>query len=153
MKTEFEHTTDTLVDQILSGVDPLVAAKIVAKMQLAARISEAIEEKGWKQKDFLAAVGRTNPSVASKWLSGTQNFTVETLVEIEQALGIRLLNLESAEADFQGPEPSIGAFYGQQSGSDGLPSLRNDAKIIDLKPMRWVVGASEENGFQHRKKA
>jgi hypothetical protein len=34
-------------------------------------------------------------SLISLWLSGTHNFTVETLVDIQQTLGISLLNVES----------------------------------------------------------
>lgn len=153
MKTESENSTDSLVDRLLKEVDPVEAAKIVAKMQLAAKIAEAIEEKGWKQKDFLAAVGRSNPSVASKWLSGNQNFTVETLVEIEQALGIRLLNLEIGEVNLEDPAPVVAAFFGQQSEGEGLPSLRKAAKVIDLKPKKLVVGQTWEPETYRQQKA
>jgi ribosome-binding protein aMBF1 (putative translation factor) len=51
------------------------------------------KSKGWKHKDLLSAIGKENSSIITKWLSGTHNFTVDTLVELEQALNIRLIDL------------------------------------------------------------
>lgn len=36
----------------------------------------------------------TCPSLVSKWLSGTHNFTIDTLTDIQRVLGIRLLDVE-----------------------------------------------------------
>jgi hypothetical protein len=41
--------------------------------------------------------GKTNPSEITRWLSSKQNFTVETLVDLEQALEIKLLDLGAAK--------------------------------------------------------
>lgn len=81
------------LDSLLDEITPIEQAKTDAKMILAARIADAMKAKNWKNKDLLAAVERNNPSVITKWLSGTHNFTVDTLVELENALGISLLNL------------------------------------------------------------
>ena len=62
-------------------------------MLLAAKIADAMKAKGWKNKDLLKAMGKNNPSEITKWLSGTHNFTVETLVELENVLNVKLLNL------------------------------------------------------------
>ena len=72
-----------------------------AKMLLAVRIADAMEARNWKNKDLLKAVGRDNPSVITKWLSGTHNFTTETLVEIGSALGISLLNLGEQRSELE----------------------------------------------------
>jgi len=45
----------------------------------------------------LSAIGKENSSIITKWLSGTHNFTVDTLVELEQALIIRLIDLSEPE--------------------------------------------------------
>ena len=90
MQKKLKRTVDSLLDEI----SPLEQAKTDAKMVLAARIADAMEARKWKRKDLLAAVGKMNPSVITKWLSGTHNFTVETLVELEDALGVSLLNLD-----------------------------------------------------------
>ncbi|MBK9509856.1 MAG: hypothetical protein IPO04_10505 [Cytophagaceae bacterium] len=40
------------------------------------------------------AVGIKNQSIITKWLSGTHNFTSDTLFDIQEAWGINLFNLE-----------------------------------------------------------
>ena len=92
MKPKFEK--QPILDQILSEISPAEQAKISAKMQLAARIDDAMQIKQWKNKDLMLAIGKTNPSEITRWLSGTHNFTVDTLIDLERVLEIRLLNVE-----------------------------------------------------------
>lgn len=89
------------LELLLDEFTPLEQAMTDAKMMIAVRIAEAMQAKQWKNKDLLAAVGKDNPSVITKWLSGTHNFTTETLVEIESALGISLLNLEEKKSEIE----------------------------------------------------
>ncbi len=49
--------------------------------------------KDWKKKDLADALGK-NPSVITKWLSGTHNFTSDTLADIGNVLHIDLLNIK-----------------------------------------------------------
>ena len=49
---------------------------------------------------------KKSPTVISEWLSGDRNFTVDTLVEIEDALGIRLLDVSVMTAITAGTEIS-----------------------------------------------
>ena len=93
MKTQ----NTNLIDDLLKEISPLEQAKTDAKMILAAKIDEAMKAKGWKSKDLLKAVEKENPSLVTKWLSGTNNFTVDTLVEIGNALDIQLLNIKERE--------------------------------------------------------
>ncbi len=73
----------------ISTKDSIRAEK---KMMLAAKIGDAIKAKGWKGKD-LAEELKKSPSEISKWLSGTHNFTTDTLWDIEQILNIDLIIL------------------------------------------------------------
>jgi ribosome-binding protein aMBF1 (putative translation factor) len=59
---------------------------------LAAKINSAIAEQGWSKFKFAQAL-KTKPSIISKWLSGTHNFTTDTLTDIQCLLEIELLNL------------------------------------------------------------
>jgi transcriptional regulator with XRE-family HTH domain len=93
-KTNLETYNSQIIDTLFDEIAPIEQEKIDKRMLLAAKIQDAIKAKGWKNKDFLEALGKDNPSIITKWLSGTHNFTTDTLVEIEHALGIRLLNLE-----------------------------------------------------------
>ncbi|MCU0401117.1 MAG: hypothetical protein MUE75_08935 [Algoriphagus sp.] len=81
-----------ILASLLSEIDPLEQAKTDAKMEIAAKIAQAMEAKKWKKKDLLQAVGKDNPSIITKWLSGTHNFTIDTLVELEKALSIQLIH-------------------------------------------------------------
>ncbi len=69
------------------------------KMLLAARIADAVKKKYRHRNDFAAAIGK-KPSEITKWLSGTHNFTAETLFEIERVLEIQLLTLEPKPASY-----------------------------------------------------
>lgn len=152
MKTEEHDLTGQLIDEILGGVDPSEAAKVVAKMQVAAKIADGIAQKGWSRKDFLASIGRDNPSVATKWLSGTHNFTMDTLVEIEQALGISLLNIEEVEP--RGLEPLYTVSASLLGGKPrSAPSILREAKIINLHSWGIQVGSPGFGEFDKQKKA
>ena len=85
---------NNLIDDLLKEISPLEQSKTDAKMIIAAKIDEAMKAKNWKKKDLLEAVGKVNPSIVTKWLSGTHNFTFDTLVDVGNALDIQLLNIK-----------------------------------------------------------
>lgn len=82
---------NTLLTSLLNEIDPLEQAKTDSKMEIAAKIDGAMKEKKWNKIDLLKAVRKSNPTGITKWLSGTHNFTTETLVELEHVLNIKLL--------------------------------------------------------------
>ncbi|MCF8381845.1 MAG: helix-turn-helix domain-containing protein [Bacteroidales bacterium] len=67
-------------------------------MLLAARIDLAMKDRGMKKGQLAKALGK-NPSEISKWLSGTHNFTTDTLWEIGDVLGVSFINLEKEMQD------------------------------------------------------
>ena len=87
------HITD-LIDSLLDSVSSEDSERIEKKMLMAAKIDDAIKAKGWKKKDLLDALGKDNQSIITKWLSGTHNFTMDTLIDLERILDISLLNLK-----------------------------------------------------------
>ncbi|RFS26362.1 XRE family transcriptional regulator [Chitinophaga silvatica] len=95
-KIEKKHkaTNKNLLDQMLSKITPAEQRRIDDKMNLAAAIIDALKEKGWKQKDLMEALESSSPSLISKYLSGTHNFTVDTLSDIGRVLGVNFLNFE-----------------------------------------------------------
>ncbi len=56
------------------------------------RIHSVLEQRGLKQKD-LALMLNKKESEISKWMRGTHNFTIETISEIENALGAPILQV------------------------------------------------------------
>jgi len=84
------HTSKTL-EKFFKEDNPLQYKKHAFKMVIAARIDDALKLKRMR-KNELATLMNKSSSEVSKWLSGTQNFTIETLIEIEHYLGIEILN-------------------------------------------------------------
>jgi len=88
-----ETYNDEAIDRLLSEITPEEQAKTDAKMLLAMKIADAMQAKGWNKTRLMKEMGKTNPSEITRWLSGTQNFTVDTLVDLERVLEIKLLDL------------------------------------------------------------
>lgn len=87
------------LEKILEEITPIEQAQTDARMQIAYLIANAMKDKGWKAKDLMQALGRNTPSLVTKWLSGTHNFTVDTLVELEEVLNIEILALDNEKID------------------------------------------------------
>lgn len=83
-----------LLDNLLAEITPEQQARTDRKMQISCIIDDAMKAKGYGKKQFADKVGR-KPSEITKWLSGTHNFTIETLSDIERVLSVRILNLSS----------------------------------------------------------
>ena len=84
----------TLLDELLAEITPEQQARTDRKMRIAVIIAEAMQAKGLGKKQFAEKVGR-KPSEITKWLSGTHNFTIETIADIERTLNVRILNLSN----------------------------------------------------------
>lgn len=82
-----------VIGNVLDGIDSNLEKRIEYRMRLASRIDDARIKMGWSKKDFAKKLTK-QPSEISKWLSGTHNFTSDTLSDIETVLGIHLLNIE-----------------------------------------------------------
>ena len=92
--------SSALVNQLLAETSPVEKAQISNRMTLATRLDDLIQAKGWNKSEFASKVGKS-PSEITKWLSGTQNFTIDTLTEIAVALKISIVEL------FAAPQPQI----------------------------------------------
>lgn len=58
------------------------------------RIYEILEEKGMSQKDLAEKLDKSEAEV-SKWMRGTHNFTISTIIKLECALGASILSVHS----------------------------------------------------------
>ena len=63
------------------------------KMLLAIKIADAIENKGYSKSKFAKKINKNNSEI-SKWISGTHNFTFDTLIMLEIERNIKLINSE-----------------------------------------------------------
>jgi ribosome-binding protein aMBF1 (putative translation factor) len=80
------------IQRIRATVSPESYARTYKQMAIAARIADGLEAKRWSKSEFAARMNQL-PSVITRWLSGTQNFTIDTLSDIEETLGIQLLTV------------------------------------------------------------
>lgn len=88
-----EGHTSKVLGALLKEISPKEQERTDNKMLLAAKIDEARKAKGWSQTKFAEEMGK-QPSEISKWLSGTHNFTSDTLWDIEEKLGIELISIK-----------------------------------------------------------
>ena len=82
-----KRTSNPLIKTILSEASPLKRMQNKNRVALACRIDDLIKEKGYNNTQFANKLNK-QPSVITKWLSGTHNFTMETLDEIAYFLGV-----------------------------------------------------------------
>lgn len=62
------------------------------KKLIAETIKEILSIRGLQRHEF-AVLLNTQPSCVTKWLSGTHNFTLQTLLEIEKQLNCTLISV------------------------------------------------------------
>lgn len=79
---------------ILARIKLEQRARTFKQMVIAVRIADAFDAKGWSKSEFATRMNQ-QPSVITRWLSGTQNFTIDTLSDIEEMLGVQLLVTDS----------------------------------------------------------
>ena len=82
----------TIIDSIKKRISPSEKKKAESKMMLALKIKEAMVKKGLSNTKFAELMSKNNLSQVTKWLSGTHNFTHDTLVEIGEVLDETFIN-------------------------------------------------------------
>lgn len=90
-KTARTHTSEVL-DDFFSVKDKKQYDKTEKNMRLAVRIEEAMKKNGYNKVQFAQAM-QVQPSMVTRWLSGTHNFTLDTLYDIEKFLSICIVNV------------------------------------------------------------
>ena len=91
MKMVNKRKATGVLGQMITEVDPVKLAKTRNRMIVAAKIADAMKAKNLNQKQFAKLMGRPESEI-SDWLSGDRNFTIDTLFDIGQALGITFLS-------------------------------------------------------------
>ena len=76
----------------LKEIDPKVRHRVRYKMKLAAKIDDLRLARKLNKSTFATEIGQ-EPSVITKWLSGTHNFTADTLSEIAFFFGVETIDV------------------------------------------------------------
>ena len=79
-----------VLTEILSSITEEDRRRSRDRMIIAIKIADALEAKNLSQKTFAKLMGKSESEI-SEWLSGNRNFTVDTLSDISDCLGICLL--------------------------------------------------------------
>ena len=86
----------SIIDARRMQVNPEVRLRVDLSFQIVDRIYEILQAKGLRQKDLAQRLGKKEAEI-SKWMRGTHNFTIDTLVSIEHALGELILQVVHAK--------------------------------------------------------
>ncbi len=97
MKKMARSYQSAIIDDFIALENPELTAIVEKKMRLAAKIYDSMQAQNISNKVFAECL-HVSPSLVTKWLSGQHNFTVDTLVRIEQVLDIELINSEKIAA-------------------------------------------------------
>lgn len=89
MSTNRRKPSATLT-KIMSSITEEDRRRTRDRMLIAVKIADALEAKKLSQKAFAELMSKSESEI-SEWLSGNRNFTVDTLSDISDCLGIRLL--------------------------------------------------------------
>jgi ribosome-binding protein aMBF1 (putative translation factor) len=83
------------------------------RMGLAVKISEALRSRGLTNQEFAFMMGK-KPSEVTRWLSGTHNFTTETLWQMERVLRIQLLTSSPPEEHIEKEQQELKEFIANE---------------------------------------
>ena len=82
----YDMKKNNLIEARRRKVNPKIRHIVDLSFQIVNRIHEIQKAKGLKQKDLALRLGKKESEI-SRWMRGTHNFTIDTLIAIEDALG------------------------------------------------------------------
>lgn len=81
-----------IIEERRRQVSPEVRERVSLSFQIVDRIHEILAERNLRQKDLALMLGKSEAEI-SKWMRGTHNFTIDTVVAIEEALQAPVLQV------------------------------------------------------------
>ena len=82
--------TSNIIEARRRKVNPEIRRKVDWSFKIVDRIHEILKEKGLKQQELALRLGKKESEI-SRWMRGTHNFTIDTLIAIEDALGEHII--------------------------------------------------------------
>lgn len=147
-KVEHMENKGSILDKLIGRISPAELKKTRDRMNLSATISDLLAERNMSKSQFAKFMGK-EPSVITKWLSGTHNFTIDTLSEISECLGFPLAKF------FEEKEPEIiyrshFAITGNRSDlHNRINDVLNNPAILDKCSNKWVSEFQNHIIFYH----
>ena len=82
----------SIIESRRTKVSAEIRRRIDLSFLIVDRIHFILQERGLKQKDLAAMLGKKESEI-SKWMRGTHNFTIDTVSAIENVLGEPILQV------------------------------------------------------------
>ena len=77
---------NAIMEESRKLITPEIKQSVDFSIDIANRIFDILEMKKMKQKDLAILMGKSEAEI-SKWLKGTHNFNVDTILKIQTILG------------------------------------------------------------------
>ena len=100
--------SSTALKNVLNNIDEKEQARIESRMALSVCIAMRLKQLGISKLKFSQLL-HVQPSMVTRWLSGSHNFTHDTLFDIQRELGFVLFN--TAEPKLEHSKSFIGKDY------------------------------------------
>lgn len=82
----------SIIEARRAKVAPDTRDRVELSFLIVDRIHKTLEERGLRQKDLANLLGKKESEI-SKWMRGTHNFTIETILSIERVLDTHILKV------------------------------------------------------------
>lgn len=79
-----------IINKIRNRVPSYRKRMIGISIDISAQIFEFMKENDMNQRELAVALGKKESEI-SKWLSGSHNFTIETIAKIEEVFGRKII--------------------------------------------------------------
>jgi len=73
--------------------NPVIAGFVEKNLAITDKVNAILKERNIKKREFALMLDK-KPSEVTKWLSGTHNLTLKSIVKMEMALEVDLINIE-----------------------------------------------------------
>ena len=110
-----EFPKENILDKWLEENQNLEIDRFIERnLEITQKVCVILKNRGINKNGFAVMLGK-NPSEITKWLSGIHNLTLKSIIKMEVALGVDLMN----------PELQY-VYLGKISGTKQLDSAKDD---------------------------
>lgn len=88
------NKNNIISDWLNENSDPFIDAYVRKNLAIIEQVRLALANKNWTDLQFAEALGK-RPSEVSKWLSGMHNLTLKSIIKMEMALGVPLIQTQT----------------------------------------------------------
>ena len=134
-------TLSDLITAIAKNMTTAELAKTVVNIQIQQMIHDTRMAKGWTQKDLADKMG-VKQSLVSRWESGECNYTIDTLVDIADALGLSVQCPLKPDDKIMSTEPENVKSGVANNTAYKMTGFSSNAVLFPKKPKKAEGGAA-----------